>query len=222
MKAAFYWMIKTLAWPATHGYVRMRVEGAGRVPRKGACIVVANHASYVDPAVLGSACPRRLTFMISRRIYRLLRMRWFYYMMGAIPVSPDAPDPGAMKRALRAIRRGGALGIFPEGQRMADGNLGAGKAGVALLAARTGAPVVPAAIMGAHRVMPVGAIFPRPRPIRVVFGPPMEFVAPDGGRPSRDDLQRFAELVMAQVRDLIDSQGEPAARRREPAPTAGS
>lgn len=222
MKAAFYWMIKTLAWPVTHGYVRMRVEGVDRLPREGACIVVANHVSYVDPAVLGSACPRRLTFLISRRIYRLLRMRWFYYMMGAVPVSSEMPDPSAMKRALRTLHQGGAIGIFPEGQRMAEGNLGPGKAGVAMLAARTGAPVFPTAIVGARRVMPVGALFPRPCPIRVLFGSPMQFPRSGERRPSRDELQLFAEQVMARIRDLIDSRDGKAAHRGETVGSAGT
>ncbi|MFQ5701369.1 MAG: lysophospholipid acyltransferase family protein [Acidobacteriota bacterium] len=120
-RGLFYWLIKSLAWPMTHFYVRMSVEGDRAIPRAGACIVVANHRSYADPVLLGSAFPRRIHFLIARPVYRLYRMRWFYYMMGSIPVSRKAPDPGAMKRALRILRGGGVIGIFPEGQRVGAG-----------------------------------------------------------------------------------------------------
>jgi len=202
-RIGFYWTIKTVAWPVTRVYTRMRVVGAGNVPRKGTCIVVANHTSYADAVILGSACPRRLNFMITRPIYRMNRLRWFYYMMGSIPVGAEA-DPAALKRAMRVLKWQDAIGIFPEGQRMPDGTPGAGKEGVALLASRTGAPVIPAAIIGARRVMPVGAAFPKPGPVRVVFGSPMIFPAVEGGRATREQRRQFADRVMQAIRDLME------------------
>ena len=74
-RSLFYWMIRTAARPVTRLYVRLRVVGAGNIPRSGPCIVVANHSSYADAVVLGSACPRRITFMITEPIYRMLRLR---------------------------------------------------------------------------------------------------------------------------------------------------
>lgn len=206
-RIAFYWTVKTTAWPVTRIYARMRVGGTDNVPKTGTCIVVANHTSYADAVILGSACPRRLNFMITRPIYRMRRLRWFYYMMGAIPVASVTVDPSALKRAIRILNGRDAIAIFPEGQRMADGNPGAGKEGVALLAARTGAPVIPAAIIGAHRVMPVGYAFPRPGAIRVVFGPPLRFPAVEGRRPTRDQMREFAGRVMQAIRDLMDEPG---------------
>ncbi|HZI93720.1 MAG TPA: lysophospholipid acyltransferase family protein [Patescibacteria group bacterium] len=213
-RIAFYWTIKTIAWPVTHGYVRLRVLGSGNVPRKGPCIVVANHTSFVDAIVLGSACPRRITFLITRPIYSMWRLRWFYYMMGSIPVAPEVPDPGALKAAFRTLHRGDVVGIFPEGQRMADGNLGEGKAGVALIAARSGVPVVPAAIIGAHRVMPVGAMLPRIHPVRVVFGEQIRFPAVEGRRPSRQQVDVFADQVMKAIADLIAAGAPETGRDR--------
>ena len=206
-RVAFYWGVRTLAWPVTRLYVRMKVTGVEHVPSSGCCIVVANHTSYADAVVLGSACPRRLEFLITDPIYRLLRLRWFYYMMGAIPVAPESADPGALKRALRVLGRGGAIGIFPEGQRVTDVEIGSGRGGVGLLAARTGAVVVPAAIVGARRVMPVGAIFPRPYRIHVVFGEPLHFPAWEGKRPPREVVRRFSESVMESVAGLMHRVG---------------
>lgn len=202
-RSLFYWTIKTIAWPVTRLYVRLGVEGLDRIPREGPCIVVANHASYADSVVLGSAFPRRIMFLITAPIYSMKRLKWFYYMMGAIPVAPEVADPGALKAALRALHRGGVVGIFPEGQRMAGGRIGSAKGGVALLASRSGAPVIPAAIVGARSVMPVGAMFPRPFKMKVRFGAPLTFPRTDGARASREQLDRFAVRVMTEVESLL-------------------
>jgi len=206
--ASFYWTIKGLAWPVTRAYVRLRIKGLQHVPIHGPCILVANHTSYADAVVLGSAFPRRISFLITAPIYRMKRLRWFYYMMGSISVSPDTADPGALKAALKTLREGRVVGIFPEGQRMGDARLGSGKAGVALLASRGRVPVIPAAIIGAHEAMPIGSMFPRPRRIHVVFGRPMEFPSTDGSRPSREQLNVFADQVMRAIGALMPGKGE--------------
>ena len=217
LRAAFYWTIKTLAWPVTRVYVRLRVQGLGNVPMEGACIVVANHVSYVDPVVLGSAFPRRITFMISEPLYRLLRLRWFYYLMGAVPVASDDPGPASLKATLKTLKSGGVVGIFPEGQRMPNASLGEAKSGAALLAARSGAPVIPAALIGAHRVMPVGSMLPRPYRIRVVLGKPLTFPPSPGRRPSRSELDSFAGGIMKAISDLMGVDPETSPGRGDAA-----
>lgn len=204
----FYWLIKAIAWPVVRVYFRFRSLLTGRVPRRGPCIVVANHTSYLDAICLGSACPRKLRFLINHEIYAMLRLRWFYYMMDAIPLRSGSADTSALRRALHVLKDGGAVAIFPEGQRMQDGRVGEGKLGVAFLAARSGAPVIPAAIVGAHAAMPVGATVPRPFRIHVVFGDPM-ILDVRSRRPAREDLEDFADGVMKAIAAL----GAPPAPR---------
>jgi len=203
---AFYWLVKALAWPLVVTYLRFRRHGTGRIPARGPCIVVANHASYLDAICLGSASPRRLRFLISQNIYSLLRLRWFYYMMMTIPLRTGSADTRALRRALDALRNGEAVGIFPEGQRMKDGNLGEGKMGFAFLASRSGVPVIPAAIVGAHRAMPVGSVIPRPHRVEVLFGEPIAF-RKGGEKARRDELIEFANTVMATIADLATDAG---------------
>lgn len=208
----FYWLVKGLAWPVVRIYLRFRRYGKPKLPLRGPCIVVANHASYLDAICLGSACPRRLRFLISHDIYRMLRLRWFYFMMGAIPLRTGGADTRALRRALAVLESGGAVGIFPEGQRMKDGTLGEGKMGVAFLASRSGAPVIPAAIVGAHKAMPVGAMIPRPHRVRVFFGDPILFRA-GGERARREELMEFANTLMSTIADLVEAGGGPARPR---------
>jgi 1-acyl-sn-glycerol-3-phosphate acyltransferase len=219
----FYWFVKGFAWPVVRIYFRFRRYGKNKVPLQGPCIVVANHASYLDAICLGSASPRRLRFLISRDIYSLLRPRWFYFMMGAIPLRTEGADTRALRLALDVLGSGGAVGIFPEGQRMKDGSIGEGKMGFAFLASRSGAPVIPAAIVGAHNAMAVGTIVPRPRRVRVFFGDPIPFRA-GGERARKEELMDFANRVMDHIAGLVEAGGgrarqRPARRAAEEGPS---
>lgn len=200
----FYWFIKGLAWPLVRVYLKFSRRGTEGIARRGPCIIVANHTSYLDAAVLGSAVPRPVNFLISHDIYMVIPFRWFYLLMGAIPLKTEGGDSAAMRRALRTLRQGHAIGIFPEGERTVDGRIGEAKQGVAFLAWRSGAPVIPAAILGAHEAMPVGTYIPRPRPVQVRFGEPILYPE-SGDRPEKEDLLSFTEGVM----DAIAAMGAP-------------
>jgi 1-acyl-sn-glycerol-3-phosphate acyltransferase len=153
---------------------RLTAEGAGRVPEEGGLIVAANHASYLDPLVLGAVFPRPVRFMMMRSYYDPWYLRWFCAPMGAIPIDTEGGmQLGSIKRALRALGEGEVVGIFPEGARSRDGSLRPFERGVAVLAARAGVPVVPAFIDGAHRALPRGSALIRPRKIHIVLGEPL-------------------------------------------------
>ena len=195
----FYATVRTLAWPLLRGWLRLHVRGLNHVPPTGGLLVVANHSSYLDPAVLGRACPRKLHFVIKRSVHEVRGLRWFFRGMDAIPVEAGTRDTGALRAALRLLDRGQAVGIFPEGGRSGDGTLRAAQTGVGLLASRSGAVVVPAGIRGAHRAMPVGALVPRPVRVEVHFGPALTFPAIDGVRP---DLELVTGRIMDEVQRL--------------------
>lgn len=203
---AFYWFVKALFWPAGRFYFRMEV--LGRVPPSGPLILAANHSSFLDPPALGSACPRPVRFVITRRVHDKRGQRWFYERMRSIPVVDDgSPDHGAMRTCLRALSNGEVVGIFPEGGGFdPHGKIRSAREGVALLAMRAGVPLVPVAIEGTHRALPLGGIFPRPVKIRVTFGEP--FVprdgGPDGTRLSRREL---ADEMMTRISDLMRRSG---------------
>ncbi len=197
----FYWFVKGVFYPFVRLYLRMTREGLEHLPRRGPVIVVANHSSYVDPIVLGSASPRSIHFVVLQSMFDMLLLRWFYWGMGTIPVRLEGQDSRGIKRAIRCLSRGRALGIFPEGTRSADGRIGSPRPGAAMIAALSGAPVVPAFIEGAHRVLPVGGRFPKPVRVHVRFGPPLRFERRHG-RQGREALAGFSEAVVEAVRRL--------------------
>ncbi len=201
----FYWFVKGLCFPFAHFYLGLTRDGLEHLPRRGPAIVVCNHASYADAILLGSASPRPIHFLVLQWMYDLLWIRWFYWGMGTIAVSGEGRDSRGIKRALRLLSSGRVLGVFPEGSRSADGTLSAPRLGAALIAALSGAPVVPAWIDGARDSLPVGGVFPKPARIHVRFGRPFLFDKSRNGG-GREALGIFAQEMLDAIRRL-----EPAA-----------
>lgn len=177
---AAYAALKRVLPPILRRFFAFRVTGLEHVPGRGAYIVAANHANYLDGVVLGAALPRKISFLVMPRVYRATPLHpYFHDHVGSIPVSLARPDPGAIRRALRVLEQGGVVGIFPEGPFGRHGALVRGQPGVALVALRAGVPVVPAAISGTFQALAARRIFlPRPVPLSVRFGPPLRFTTP--------------------------------------------
>lgn len=201
----FYWFIKGIFFPFVHFYLGLTREGLEHLPRRGPAIVVCNHASYMDALILGSAVPRPIHFLVLRWMYDLLFIRWFYWGMGTVPVRAESQDSRAIKQSVRLLSGGRVLGIFPEGTRSADGRLSEPRHGAAMIAALSGAPVVPAYIDGARDSLPVGGVFPAPARIHVRFGPPLRFVR-RARQADRRALEEFSRAMLDAIRRL-----EPAA-----------
>ena len=204
----FYTFVKLFFAPLVRIYLRLKVRGSARVPSKGPAIVVANHASFLDPIVLGSACPRKIHFIVLQSMYDWWRLRWFYWGMQTIPVRAQEGDPRAIRVALARLKRGQVVGLFPEGARSGDGVLREGKMGVALLAALSGAPVIPCFIQGAFESLPPGMAFPRPARVIVSFGESMQFQRGEGAKRERADLEKFSSRLLAEIARLKEEAGE--------------
>lgn len=200
----FYWFVKGIFFPFVKLYLGLTRDGIDHLPRRGAAIVVSNHVSYMDAILLGSAAPRPIRFIVLQWMYDLLLLRWFYWGMGTIPVRAGR-DAHGLRQAVRTLHTGRVVGLFPEGSRSEDGRFRETQPGAALLAALSGAPVVPAFIDGAGESMPVGGAFPRPARVHVRFGPPLRYPEGKGGR-DRETLQAFGRQLEEAIRAL-----EPAA-----------
>jgi 1-acyl-sn-glycerol-3-phosphate acyltransferase len=152
---------------------RFQVTGAENVPAEGGVILAANHASFLDPLALGTACPRPVTFVargsLNRSgLYRLLTKR-----LPLLHVDPRSGDRETMRRMQEELRRGAVCGMFPEGTRTRDGRLGEVRRGFALLAGAADVPVVPVWISGTFEAWPAARKLPRPfGRVRVAFGRP--------------------------------------------------
>ncbi|MEZ5990162.1 MAG: lysophospholipid acyltransferase family protein [Planctomycetota bacterium] len=148
-----------------------RVEGD--VPDDGPLIVAANHSSFLDALLVGTASRRRLRFLMTDQFRGHPLLRWFGAWSRVIYVREEGLNRDMFRQALEALGRGEALGIFPEGAISRDGALQELQPGILALAQRRGVPVVPMGLSGPFAALPRHRRFPRPATIRVRIGAPI-------------------------------------------------
>ncbi|KUN00951.1 acyl-phosphate glycerol 3-phosphate acyltransferase [Streptomyces yokosukanensis] len=187
-----------------YGLFKPRVLGAWKVPATGPVIFAVNHSHNVDgPMVMGVA-PRPTHFLIKKEAF-IGPLDPFLTGIGQVKVDRTGADRTAITRALGVLEAGGVLGIFPEGTR-GEGDFASLRAGLAYFAVRSGAPIVPIAVLGssAKRGRLVKALPPLRSRIDVVFGDP--FDAGDGtGRRTRRALDEATERIQKQLTSHLES-----------------
>ncbi len=185
------------------------VEGRDHEPRDGPVVVVCNHVSDLDPLVVGAALRRRVHFMAKHELFRVPLLRWWVTACGAFPVRRGEPDRQALRTALDILKRSEGLVMFPEGTRGHDRTLRPPEPGAALLALRTGAVILPAALLGTDQVLPRGARRLRRGRITVRLGPPVRMdgmarrPGGEGSRPGREDIEAVGRLYMGEIARLL-------------------
>ncbi|MBS3669955.1 MULTISPECIES: 1-acyl-sn-glycerol-3-phosphate acyltransferase [Halomonadaceae] len=197
---------------------RLQVHGREHIPKQGAALVVCNHVSFMDALVLGGASPRPLRFVMDQPIFDSPWLKWWFQLVGAIPIESERRSPGALRRALddvsTALRQGQVVMVFPEGRLTPDGEIHAFRRGLEAILARDDVPVIPAGLAGlwgswtSHHNGKALKKCPRRfrAPVSLHFGPPLN-------RLDADDiaLRRFLE---ARVRALKAAADQELSRRR--------
>jgi 1-acyl-sn-glycerol-3-phosphate acyltransferase len=192
---------------------RLRIEGAP--PAAGACVLAANHTSYLDPIVLGVALRRRVVFLMTEVVYRARAGRWFYRWNHAIPVAARGANLEALRTARAVLQQGRVIGIFPEGGISRDGLPLLGNPGAVALVLQEDVSIVPVGLIGVRDVLPPGARWPRRRRLTVRFGAPLcaaDLAPPEVDR--RQRLQCATELIMARIAELSGHEARAAALAR--------
>lgn len=174
---------------------RVEIEGRENIPKKGGFILAGNHSSYLDPILLGIACPRKLNYLARDNLFHNRFSSWLLTSVGCIPLRRNSADLSAIKKAMNALKGGGGLVMFPQGTR----NSKSDKAlpGIGFLLAKSGLPVVPAFIKGADLALPKSSRFIKPKKINVYFG---REIFPE--RSKSHDYQDIADRVMRGIGHL--------------------
>ena len=184
---------------------RTTVTGADQVPAVGAVIIAPVHRSFIDFFVASEVTSRKLHYMAKDSLWK---NRWLARILppiGAFPVHRESADREALRRAQHVLDAGEVLILFPEGERRSGPVIEDLHEGVAFLAARTEATVIPVGIGGSASVMPKGARIPRPRHIHLIVGEPIPPPArTGGGRISRARTHQLTEGLAASLQDLYD------------------
>ena len=200
LHCVWYLFVKYLAATMMVVFFRLRVHRRDRVPA-GGVLLVSNHQSYLDPIVASVGLNRIVSFMARRTLFRNLLFGWFIRSIDAFPVSREGRDTSAVREAVRRMKSGKALLVFPEGTRTRDGSVGRMRGGMDMLVRRAGVPLVPVAIDGAFEAWPPGGTGMKLAPIRVAYGAalPPEQIA----RMSRNELQeRVRNEIVGLLREM--------------------
>ena len=188
-------------------YLRWKVYNRERVPRTGPVILAANHASFLDPPLVGTALPRGINYLARKSLFRFPVLGSALRYWDAVPVDRDGGGSG-FKEILDRLNKGGAIILFPEGTRSPDGNFLPARSGIGLAVIKSEAPVIPVRIFGSNRAYGRPHRFPRPRKVIVKFGHPMDFssVRQEAKTAPKQRLkeiyQEVAEQIMAEIARL--------------------
>ncbi len=185
-------------------FFRGEVAGTENLPRTGPFLIAGNHASHLDPPLIGSHVPRQMSFFARKTLWVRGVASWWLDGVGTIPVDRDGgQDVGALKRVLRALGEGRVMILFPEGTRSPDGKLQTPKPGVGFIACKTQVPVVPARIFGSFEAYGKGAKIPKfGTPISVVFGKPLAPAEYDDPSAGKERYQIASQRIMAAIAKL--------------------
>jgi 1-acyl-sn-glycerol-3-phosphate acyltransferase len=182
----------------------IELSGIENVPAKGPFIAIMNHIYFVDPVLVGVLAPRHIVIMSKIENYRILPLRPFLHLYGCFPVRRGEMDLQAIRRSLEVLEHGDGLLMAPEGTRSKSKTLQQGLDGVAWLALRTDAPIVPVAHTGQEHL---GSSLKtlRRAPLRMVFGEPFRFRSPAGmGR--KENLRLMTTEAMYRLAALLPEQ----------------
>src|SRR5215471_16639314 len=156
-------------------YFRSRALNAERVPKTGPAILASNHASYLDPFLVGSSVRREINYLARDDLFRFPVIGWLLRQWQSVPVNREGGGAKGLKAILDRLLAGGAIILFPEGTRTHDGKLQAARSGIGLTVIKSSAPVVPVRVFGTFEAYNRYMHVPRPRRIEVKFGQPLLF-----------------------------------------------
>jgi 1-acyl-sn-glycerol-3-phosphate acyltransferase len=201
-----YRILELTVAPTVRAIYRPQITGLANVPRTGPVIIAGNHVSFADEIFTPLAARRQVLYLAKAEYFESpglkgRAMAAFFGGLGLVPVRRDVMHAAAaaIDLCVDVLRSGNAFGIYPEGTRSPDGRLHRFRTGVARIALRTGAPVVPVGLVGTERVQPPGARYWRYARVGVHFGAPMYF----GDRAHAERSSRVLREVTEQVRCAV-------------------
>lgn len=201
----FYRVLRMLLAGVLKGPFRLETAGAERIPSRGPAILAPNHRSLIDHPVVGVVTRRQVRFMGKEELFSSSLGARVLAMLGAFPVRRGRPDRQSLRVALDALARGELLGLYPEGTRRPEHRFEEIEDGLAYVALKSGAPVVPIAISGTEGIFPKEARVPRLVRIRVLCGEPFVLGGPVAGVLRRSRVREATAAALERLREVMDA-----------------
>ncbi|MCZ8535765.1 1-acyl-sn-glycerol-3-phosphate acyltransferase [Paenisporosarcina quisquiliarum] len=188
-----YQFAKSLVWTALNPVYRFDIKGLEHFPKTGGILICANHIDALDPPVVGITAPRPVHFMAKEELFNAPVLKPLLPKLNAFPVKRGLSDREALRRALAILKGGDVMGIFPEGTRSKNGELGKGFSGAGFFALKGEADVVPCAIVGPYKPF---------KRLKVVYGEPIIMQPYRDRKASADEV---TSVIMERIQQLLDN-----------------
>jgi len=199
--ACFHYIVRATVKMLFLLLTNWRVRGRENVPERGPLLIVANHLHLVDPLILGGSLNRRVMFMAKEELFRPRFVGYLLRKLGAFPVKKRQLNRGAFQWADQLLAQQLALAVFPEGRRSKDAQLQPAFSGMALIASRSGVPVLPVAISGTENIRGITWWLRRP-PVTVNIGRPFH-LPPLSDRLTKVELIELTDSIMERIAELL-------------------
>jgi 1-acyl-sn-glycerol-3-phosphate acyltransferase len=192
MKVTFYTFARSLVYFILKPIYRIKAVGIENIPKDGGVLLCANHINNLDPCVVGIMAPRPIHYMAKEELFSVPVLGKIVSHVNAFPVKRGMSDREAIRKGLAVLKEGNVLGLFPEGTRSKDGELGMGLAGAGFFALRSEAYVVPCAIIGPYKAF---------RKLKVVYGKPIKM---EELRKEKVSADHATAVIMSEIGKLIE------------------
>jgi 1-acyl-sn-glycerol-3-phosphate acyltransferase len=197
-----YWLAWISFGSAFRSLFGMRIIGAENLITEGPVLVASNHQSFLDPPLIGNLYEDEMIFLARKTLFNKIT-RWAFTNCNAIPVDQDRPDMASLKTIIRKLKEGYRVAVFPEGSRTLDGELGEAAPGIGLVAVKSGVPIQPIRISGAHEALPRGSGRIRFARITVSVGPPIVLTPEElKAAKGKEGYDLIAKRIMAAIEAL--------------------
>ncbi len=176
---------------------RCKITGQENIPQQGGVLIASNHISLWDPPLIGAFMHRPIHFMAKEELFKNPLFSWIIRQLNAFPVRRGTADRNAIRTAIELLEKGQCLGLFPEGTRSKNGLLGPAEPGVAMIALKAGATIVPTAIIGTNKVLK-DSLFPK---FELRFGKPIRL---NKEKADKENLEKISKMIMTEIAILIE------------------
>jgi 1-acyl-sn-glycerol-3-phosphate acyltransferase len=191
-------------------WLRFRSRGVEKIPKQGPALLLINHQSFLDSMVVGVPLSRPVSYLTRDSLFRVPIVGWILRNSYTMPVNRESASSSTLRLAADRLKRGFLVGIFPEGTRSRDGQLGPLKPGFIALIRKVDFPVIPVGIAGTAAAWPRNAWFVRPKPCRVVFGDPIptevlaKLVVKGNEEALIDEVRRRMSQCLQEAQEWVD------------------
>lgn len=195
-----WWSCQMLLRMVFAVWLRYRARRVDLIPGAGGGLILSNHQSFLDPLLIGLPLIRPISYLARDSLFRVPVISWILRNTYVMPINRDAVSTAGLKETLRRMEQGYLVGVFPEGTRSVDGDVGVFKPGFIALVRRMKLPIYPVGIAGANRALGRGSWFLKPRHVCVVFGEPLmpEQIAPLTVKGREQELVEFVRSRVAE------------------------